>query len=129
MTATIVLQLVQEGKLALDDPISKYRPDVPNGQNITIAQLLNMRSGLPSYTEDPAFLRTIDQDKQRVWQPEELLKLAYTQPALFSPGNQLALLQHQLHPARPRHGAAHRQDRLRSCSKSGCSHPWGCRAR
>ena len=30
--------------------------------------------------------RTIDQDKQRVWQPEELLKLAYTQPALFAPG-------------------------------------------
>ncbi len=86
MTATIVLQLVQEGKLALQDPISKYRPDVPNGQNITIAQLLSMRSGLPSYTEDPAFLRTIDQDKQRVWQPEDLLKLAYTQPALFAPG-------------------------------------------
>jgi D-alanyl-D-alanine carboxypeptidase len=48
MTATIVLQLVQEGKLALEDPISRYRPDVPNAQNITIAQRLNMRSGLPS---------------------------------------------------------------------------------
>ena len=67
MTATVVLQLVQEGKLALEDPIAKYRPDVPNGKNITIAQLLSMRSGLASYTEDPAFLRTIDEDKQRVW--------------------------------------------------------------
>jgi D-alanyl-D-alanine carboxypeptidase len=86
MTATVVLQLVQEGRLTLEDPISRYRPDVPNGQNITIGQLLNMRSGLASYTEDPVFLRTIDQDKQRVWQPEELLKLAYTQPALFAPG-------------------------------------------
>jgi D-alanyl-D-alanine carboxypeptidase len=86
MTATIVLQLVQEGKLALEDPISKYRPDVPNGQNITIAQLLDMRSGLPSYTEDPAFLRTIDEDRQRVWDPEKLLALAYTKPPLFAPG-------------------------------------------
>ncbi len=37
MTATIVLQLAQEGKLALEDPVSKYRSDVPNGENITIA--------------------------------------------------------------------------------------------
>jgi D-alanyl-D-alanine carboxypeptidase len=46
VTGTVILQLVQEGKLALDDPVSKYRPDVPNGQNITVTQLLNMRSGL-----------------------------------------------------------------------------------
>ncbi len=86
MTATIALQLVQEGKLALEDPIAKYRPDVPNGENITIAQLLNMRSGLASYTEDPAFLRTIDENKQRVWSPEELLTLAFDRPPLFPPG-------------------------------------------
>jgi D-alanyl-D-alanine carboxypeptidase len=86
MTATIVLQAVQEGKLALEDPISKYRPDVPNGKNITIAQLLSMRSGLPSYTEDPAFLRTIDENKQRVWDPEELLALSFEKPPVFPPG-------------------------------------------
>ena len=44
MTATVILQLFQEGKLKLDDPISKFRPDVPNGDNITIAQLANMRN-------------------------------------------------------------------------------------
>ena len=86
MTATIILQLVQEGKLALDDPISKYRPDVPNGDNITIAQLLDMRSGLASYTEDPAFLLAIDADKERVWTPEDLLALAFSKPPLFPPG-------------------------------------------
>ena len=52
MTSTVILQLVQEGKLKLDDPIGKYQPEVPNGQNITIAQLSEMRSGLFSYTFD-----------------------------------------------------------------------------
>jgi hypothetical protein len=42
MTSTVILQLVQEGKLALDDPIGKFRPDVPNGENITIQQLAEM---------------------------------------------------------------------------------------
>src|SRR5918997_1287398 len=45
-TATVILQLVDEGRIGLDDPVSRYRPDVPNGKNITIAQLLDMRSGL-----------------------------------------------------------------------------------
>ena len=52
MTSTVILQLVQEGKLALDDPIGKYIPNVPNGDKITIAQLAEMRSGLYSYSFD-----------------------------------------------------------------------------
>ena len=73
MTATVVWQLVQEGKVSLDDPISKYRPDVPNGDNITIAQLLDMRSGLAGYTEDPVFQRAVDEDHEPIWNPDELL--------------------------------------------------------
>src|SRR5262249_4989349 len=52
MTATVILQLVQDGALALNDPVSKYVANVPNGDNITIAQLLDMRSGLHSYTAE-----------------------------------------------------------------------------
>ena len=52
MTSTVILQLVQEGKLALDDPIGKYIPGVPNGDQITIAKLSEMRSGLYSYSFD-----------------------------------------------------------------------------
>jgi D-alanyl-D-alanine carboxypeptidase len=86
MTATIILQLAQEGKLSLDDPISKYRPDVPNGDNITIAQLLDMRSGLVGYTEIPVWQRAVDEDPARVWSPDELLALAFSEPASFPPG-------------------------------------------
>ena len=49
MTAAVIVLLAQEGKLQFSDPVSKYVPNVPNGENITIAQLLKMRSGLYGY--------------------------------------------------------------------------------
>jgi CubicO group peptidase (beta-lactamase class C family) len=52
MTAALIMELAQENKLNLDDPVSKYVPGVPNGGNITIAELLNMRSGLYNYSND-----------------------------------------------------------------------------
>src|SRR5688500_15434562 len=39
MTAAVIVQLAQQGKLRLDDPVSKYVQGVPNGDNITIGQL------------------------------------------------------------------------------------------
>ncbi|MRH89390.1 serine hydrolase [Nocardia sp. SYP-A9097] len=86
MTATVILQLVQEGKLALEDPVAKYLPDVPNGENISIAQLAEMRSGLYSYTADREFNASLDNDPNRVWTPEELLAIAFAHPAQFPPG-------------------------------------------
>jgi D-alanyl-D-alanine carboxypeptidase len=88
MTSTVILQLVQEGKLSLDDPIAKYRPEVPNGQNITIAQLSEMRSGLYSYTFDEGFNATLDRDPQKAWTPDELLAIAFAHPPDFAPGEQ-----------------------------------------
>ncbi len=87
MTGTVILQLAQEGKLSLDDPVSKYHLGVPNGDNITIAQLLSMRSGLRDFTGLPAFAQTLDADPQRVWSPDEVLALSYAQPPAFAPGN------------------------------------------
>jgi D-alanyl-D-alanine carboxypeptidase len=84
-TGTVVLQLVQEGKIALDDPVSKYRPDVPNGDNITIEMLLNMRSGLFNYTTTFALNDAIDKAPERVWDPDELLAMAYPMPPYFEP--------------------------------------------
>src|SRR6266480_4326666 len=53
MTAAVIMQLAQESKLSLDDPVSKYVPGVPNGDKITITELLEMRSGLYNYTKAP----------------------------------------------------------------------------
>ncbi|WP_328601559.1 serine hydrolase domain-containing protein [Nocardia terrae] len=86
MTVTVLLQLAQEGRLSLDDPIGKYQPGVPNGDRITLAELADMRSGLYSYTFDRQFNATLDTDPQKVWTPEELLAIAFSHPVNFAPG-------------------------------------------
>ena len=88
MTAAVIVLLAQEGKLSLDDPVSKYVPGVPNGDNITITELLNMRSGLYDYTSDPIISKTIDTDPAKVWTPAEVLAIAFAHPPNFSPGKQ-----------------------------------------
>jgi CubicO group peptidase (beta-lactamase class C family) len=51
--ATVVLQLVGEGRLSLDDTLERWLPGlVPNGEQITVRQLLNHTSGLYDYTDD-----------------------------------------------------------------------------
>lgn len=85
-TTTVILQLVQEGKLSLDDPISRYRPDVPNGDNITIEMLLRMRSGLYNYTFDPGMNEIMDAEPDHVFDPEELLAVAFEHEPVFAPG-------------------------------------------
>ena len=86
MVGAVILQLAQEGKLRLDDPVSKYRADVPNGDQITIEQLLTMRSGLPSYTNAPAVGEAVDADPTRAWTPDELLAIAFQNPVHNAPG-------------------------------------------
>ncbi|MEO6967990.1 MAG: serine hydrolase domain-containing protein [Rhodanobacteraceae bacterium] len=88
MTAAVIMQLAQEGKLGLDDPVSKYVPGVPNGDNITIAQLLEMRSGLYNYTNDPIISATMDRDPTKVWTPAELLAIAFAHPPNFPTGTE-----------------------------------------
>src|SRR5436190_13995007 len=86
MSAAVIMQLAQENKLGLNDPVSKYVPGVPNGDNITIAQLLEMRSGLYNYTNDPIISATIDTDPAKVWIPAELLAIAFAHSSNFPPG-------------------------------------------
>lgn len=86
MTATVILQLVDRHKVGLDDPVAKYRPDVPNGAHITIRQLLNMSSGLFTYDSDEGFQQASFANPYRVWQPDELLAIAFKHPPVFAPG-------------------------------------------
>jgi CubicO group peptidase (beta-lactamase class C family) len=85
-TGTVILQLAQEGKLNIDAPVTEYRPDVPNGNNITLTQLLDMRSGLYNYSESVDLNKALDDDPAKVWTPAELLALGLKYPAYFPPG-------------------------------------------
>jgi D-alanyl-D-alanine carboxypeptidase len=86
MTAALILLLAQEKKLTLDDPISKYVSGVPNGDKITIANLLQMRSGLYNYTEAPEIAYSIDHVPTKVWTPAELLANTFQHPCTATPG-------------------------------------------
>ncbi|PQO31404.1 D-alanyl-D-alanine carboxypeptidase [Blastopirellula marina] len=88
MTGTVILQLVQEGKLKLDDKVSQFFQDVPQGDQITIADLLEMRSGINTYSELKSFNRTLDQQPDKIFTPEQLIKLGTEQPAMFKPGSE-----------------------------------------
>jgi len=86
MTAAVIVMLAQEGKLNFDDPVSKYVPGVPNGDKITIAELLKMRSGLYSYDDDPGFWAILDHDPTKVWSPAEVLEIAFKHSPYLPPG-------------------------------------------
>ena len=88
--ATLVLQLVGEGKLSLDDTVEQRLPGViPNGKAITIRQLLNMTSGLFDYLNDGD--TTVD-DKLLAgeltyrWSPLELIAISNKHKPRFAPG-------------------------------------------
>jgi D-alanyl-D-alanine carboxypeptidase len=85
-TVTALLQLSDQGKVSLDDKIGKYIQNVPNGDKITLRQLANMTSGLPSYTENEAWVKEMLKGKNRQWQPQELLDVAFSMPLLAKPG-------------------------------------------
>ena len=77
MTATVILQLCQRGDISLDDPVSRFRSDVPNGDQITIENLLTMHSGLYSYTSDLWLNQQQDAHPRRSFRPQRLLEIAF----------------------------------------------------
>ncbi|PPK63746.1 serine hydrolase domain-containing protein [Actinokineospora auranticolor] len=86
-TATVVLQLVGEGRIRLTDSIERWLPGtVPGGDRITVRQLLNQTTGLYDYSEDPEWLATAMADPTRGWSPRELIAVGLGRPPLFPPG-------------------------------------------
>jgi len=85
-TAAAALQLVTEGKLSLDDPLSEFLPAYPfvDG-SITIRQLLTHTSGVFDYPNHPQFDEIIDEDPSKIWTPEEIVTRLFDVP-YFPPG-------------------------------------------
>jgi CubicO group peptidase (beta-lactamase class C family) len=83
-TATLVMQLVEKGLIDLNAPVQRYLPDYP--KVVTIHQLLNHTSGIPGYTELPAFGR----DARRPQKPAEFMKMFSGLELLFEPGTKFS---------------------------------------
>jgi len=85
--ATVVLQLVAEQKLTLDDAVARWLPGaVPNGEHITLRQLLNHTSGLFPFGADRVFVTQAFRDPLRAWTPREIIAIAARHPPTFAPG-------------------------------------------
>jgi D-alanyl-D-alanine carboxypeptidase len=89
-TAVVVLQLVQEGRLGLDDPVDRWLPGViPHGwgAGLTVRHLLQNNSGLFDFGDDPRVLAPyLAGDLGHVWTPQQLLDIAFEHEPLFPPG-------------------------------------------
>lgn len=81
-TATVVLQLAQQGKLSLSDPLSKYEPQIPNASKITIRELLNMTSGI-RHGDSPL---PNAKNPQKSLTPQQVIANTTSHPLLFAPG-------------------------------------------
>jgi len=82
-TAACVLKLVEEGRLSLDDPLSKFLPDFPTGgRRVTLEQLLTHTSGIHSYTDMPTWAARMRED----WTLSELEAFFAAEPFDFEPG-------------------------------------------
>lgn len=84
-TAAAILRLMDQGKLSLEDDFTKYLDFDTKGRNISINQLLNHTSGIPSYTEMQEFWKLSIQSYER----DTLLRLVEEKDFLFEPGEAL----------------------------------------
>ena len=82
-----VMKLVEDGKVKLDDPLSKYVPGYPGGDKVTVLMLLNHTSGIKSYTGIPGYMnKLIERDLTTA----QLIDVFKNQPADFAPGEKWA---------------------------------------
>jgi CubicO group peptidase (beta-lactamase class C family) len=88
-TSMLIIQLVENGKLKLDVPITTYLPDYPKskGEKITLHHLLTHSSGIPSYTSFPNFFNN---DSRDPYSPEEFVKVFADSTLEFTPGEKFA---------------------------------------
>jgi CubicO group peptidase (beta-lactamase class C family) len=88
-TAALVLQLVEEGKIKLDGKIADYLPDYrkDTGGKVTIHQLLNHTSGIPSYTSRPNFLAEVSRNPYSV---TDFVKKFASGDLEFEPGSKFS---------------------------------------
>lgn len=81
-TAIAVLMLHEQGKLAVNEPISKYIPDYPAGDKITIHHLLTHTSGIKDFTK----MKSLREIAQKEMTPKMIVDFFKNEPVDFAPG-------------------------------------------
>ena len=84
-TAVLILKLEADGVLSIDDTLGKWLPQYPAWKNVTIRQILNMTSGIPTYDATSAWEEDVSNNPYATSTPEQLV--AYVYPTLHKPGS------------------------------------------
>src|SRR4029077_18702592 len=85
--STLLLTLVDEKKVSLDDKLSKFLPEIPHAERVTLGQLAQMTSGYVDYViGNTAMNDALYANPFRRWTVHELLQYAVDQPLLYEPG-------------------------------------------
>jgi len=83
--STLLLRLVDQGRVGLDDAVANWLPELPHASDVTLRMLAGMTSGYPDYVSD-ALIEALYADPFHTFTQEELLDFAFAQPHLFTPG-------------------------------------------
>jgi CubicO group peptidase (beta-lactamase class C family) len=84
--ATLLLRYVDQGKVALNDTIERWEPDLPNADRVTLLMLTNQTTGYPDFETDPGWNAAFNADPFHVFTYEERIKYAFERPLQFEPG-------------------------------------------
>ncbi|HEX9881350.1 MAG TPA: serine hydrolase domain-containing protein [Hyphomicrobium sp.] len=86
-TGALILALEAEGKLGINQTVGDWLPQYPAWKDVTIKRLLNMTSGLPTYSESIPLSRLWVEEPKRHYTPEELISFAYPSDTVQLPPN------------------------------------------
>ncbi len=86
LLATVILQLVEQGRVALDAPVQAYLTHVPLDAPVTVRQLLNHTGGVPDYYALPAYFEVLKADPAQPWTSEDFLAHTLPKGLTFAPG-------------------------------------------
>ena len=85
--STLLLKLVDEKKVSLDDTLSKWLPDFPNAQRVTLGQLAQMTAGYPDYViGNQQFANELYANPFQQWTTQDILGQISSRPLLYDPG-------------------------------------------
>ncbi len=94
--SVVAMQLIDEGKLKLDEPIYKQMSDyewfekLPNARQLTVRNLMRHQTGIPRYVFSEKFQKEVLVDADKIWKPEELLSYVFDDEPLFEAGTDFA---------------------------------------
>jgi CubicO group peptidase (beta-lactamase class C family) len=85
--STLLLKLVDEQKVSLDDKLSKYLPEIPHADKVTLGQMARMTSGYVDYViGNTKMNEALYADPFQRWTIHQMLQFAVDQPLLYEPG-------------------------------------------